>query len=216
MPSDHARFIRDNTRALPVPSIPSIQLYQADAVTPLWLMTEQDLARERLDPPFWAFAWAGGQAMALYVLEHPHIVKSKRVLDIACGSGLVGIAAMEAGAAGVLCNDIDPYAPACVQLNAKLNKVDIAFAKGNLLDDPLPDVDLILAGDICYEKTMSKAMLTYFRRALRQGIEVYIGDPHRSYFPKTGLRRLKTYDIMTHTDIEDSAVKPASVWKMET
>lgn len=213
--SDNESFIRANTRPLPVPSLPSIRLYQADEVTPLWLMTEQAMDAQRLAPPFWAFAWSGGQALARYVLEHPEIVKGRRVLDIACGSGLVGIAARLAGAQSVLCNDIDPYAEAAVALNAELNGMELAFTGENLLAAPVPDVDIILAGDICYEKPMTDAMLTYFRRAAPHKIEVYIGDPHRTYFPKTGLTRLADYDILTNADIEEAAVKPASVWKLE-
>lgn len=213
-------FILANTRALPVPSLPSIALYQADEVTPLWLMTEQDLARDRLAPPFWAFAWSGGQALSKYILENPHLVAQKRVLDIACGSGLVGIAAMQSGAQNVLCNDIDPYCQAAVALNARLNDVVLDFTGDdllaqNLLGQDLPAADIILAGDICYEKAMTEAMLTYFRRAVQQGIDVYIGDPHRSYFPKTGLTRVADYDILTNADIEDVACKPASVWKLD-
>ncbi|MCR6660460.1 MAG: 50S ribosomal protein L11 methyltransferase [Asticcacaulis sp.] len=213
--NDIKAFIRAHTRPLPVPSLPSIRLYQADEVTPLWLMTEQDMATQRLAPPFWAFAWSGGQALARYVLEHPEIVRGRRVLDIACGSGLVGIAARLVGAESVLCNDIDPYTEAAVGLNASLNGVELAFTGADLLAGPAPDVDLILAGDICYEKPMTDAMLTYFRRAALHKIEVYIGDPHRTYFPKTGLTRLADYDILTNADIEEAAVKPASVWKLE-
>ena len=215
MSLSHVAFIRAHTRVLAVPSLPSIRLYQADEVTALWQMTETDLARERLAPPFWAFAWCGGQALARYVLETPEIVAGKRVLDIACGSGLVGIAAMQAGAASVLCNDIDPYGESAVSLNATLNEVELAFTGEDLLKQEAPAVEVILAGDICYEKPMTDAMLTFFARAVCQGIDVYIGDPHRSYFPKSGLRKLADYDIFTHTDIEDAAVKAASVWQLE-
>ncbi len=214
--SDIKAFIRAQTRPLPVPSVPSIQLYQADEVTPLWLMTEQDMATQRLAPPFWAFAWSGGQALARYILEHPEIVRDRRVLDIACGSGLVGVAAMQAGAESVVCNDIDVYAGAAVALNAALNGIELTFTGEDLLAGVLPDVDVILAGDICYEKPMTNAMLTYFRRAAPHKIEIYIGDPHRTYFPKTGLIRLADYDILTNVDIEDAAIKPASVWKLES
>lgn len=214
--SDTEAFIRAQTRPLPVSSVPPIRLYQADEVTPLWLMTEQDMATQRLAPPFWAFAWSGGQALARYILEHPEIVRGRQVLDIACGSGLVGIAARLAGAQSVLCNDIDAYAGVAVALNAELNNVELAFTGDDLLAGPIPDVDIILAGDICYEKPMTDAMLTYFRRAAPHKIEVYIGDPHRTYFPKTGLIRLADYDILTNADIEDAAVKPASVWKLES
>lgn len=212
--TDHAAFIRAQTSPMPVPSLPSIALYQADEVTPLWLMTERDMETERLAPPFWAFAWSGGQALARYILDRPEIAVDKRVLDIACGSGLVGIAAARAGASHVVCNDIDPYCEAAVALNAELNGVSLAFIGADLLSGPLPEVEVILAGDICYEKAMTDAMLTYFRRATAQGIAVYIGDPHRSYFPTSGLQRVALYDIATNADIEDAAVKPASVWKL--
>lgn len=209
-------FIRNHTRVCDVASVSPLRLYQADEVTPLWLMTEEALEQERLAPPFWAFAWAGGQALARYLLENPQIVRGKRVLDIACGSGLVGIAAARAGAAQVICNDIDPYAEAAVALNADLNDVAITFTGGDLLNSPVPPVDLILAGDICYEKTMSDTMLSYFRRAQHDNIAVFIGDPHRSYFPSQGgLKKVAGYTISTHADIEDTREKAASVWRME-
>jgi predicted nicotinamide N-methyase len=207
-------FIRSQTRPLAVPSLPSIRLYQADEVTPLWLMTEQDMDRERLAPPFWAFAWSGGQALSTYILDHPQTVAGKRVLDLACGSGLVGIAAARAGAASVVCNDIDPYAEAAVALNAKLNGVHIDFLRGDLLGGPAPDVEIILAGDICYEKSMTDAMLTFLGRALAKNIRVLVGDPHRTYFPRTGFTRLADYSVRTIADIEDAAEKKAAVWEL--
>lgn len=212
---DRVAFIRANTRIDEVAGL-GIRLYQASEVTPLWLMTEGDLARERLPPPFWAFPWAGGQALARYLLENPAIVRGKRVIDIACGSGLVAIAAAKAGAAQVIANDIDPYCAAAVALNTELNGVTVAFRGGDLLNGPVPDADVFLAGDICYEKSMSAAMLTFFRRAGALGAEIYIGDPHRSYFPKEGLRRCADYTIVTTADIEDSGIKPATVWRLET
>ncbi len=239
---DHRAFIQANTRPLPVPSIPSIRLYQADEVTPLWLMTEADMDRSRLAPPFWAFAWSGGQALATYVLDHPEAVAGKRVLDLACGSGLVGIAAARAGAAQVTCNDIDPFAAPAVALNAELNDVQLDFMPGDLLDgearapnalafgkgdsppEPLrgqacvaserKNFDLILAGDIAYERPMTEAMLTFLRRARAQGATVLVGDPHRAYFPKAGFRRLADYVVRTNPAIEDAAEKPATVWEL--
>ncbi len=209
-----ADFIRVNTRPLPVPSLPDIRLYQADEVTPLWLMTESDMQGQKLAPPFWAFAWSGGQAMATYILDHPQTVAGKRVLDLACGSGLIGIAAAKAGAAHVLCNDIDPYAAAAVALNAELNGVHIDFLSGDLLAGPAPDVDVILAGDICYEKSMTDAMLTFLGGAIGKNVTVLVGDPHRTYFPATGFRKLADYSVRTIADIEDAAEKPAAVWEL--
>ena len=207
-------FIRVNTRPLAVPSLPDITLFQADEVTPLWLMTEKDMDRQRLAPPFWAFAWSGGQALATYVLDHPETVAGKRVLDLACGSGLVGIAAAKAGAAQVIGNDIDPYAAAAVALNAELNGVHIDFLSGDLLVGAAPDVDVILAGDICYEKSMTGAMLTFLGGATAKNVTVLVGDPHRTYFPETGFRKLADYSVRTIADIEDVACKPAAVWEL--
>ena len=212
--TDHRPFILAHTRPLGVPSLPGIRLYQADEVMPLWLMTEAQMEETRLAPPFWAFAWSGGQALARYIMENPLVVQERRVLDLACGSGLVGIAAALSGAQSVVCNDIDPHAEAAVALNAGLNGIELGFIGGDLLGGAPPDVEIVLAGDICYEKPMTEAMLTFLRRALGQGCEVYVGDPHRTYFPATGFERCACYDIQTNPDIEDSAVKPASVWRL--
>ena len=211
---NHSAFILEHTRALPVPSLPSISLYQADEVTPLWLMTADDMTAQRLSPPFWAFAWSGGQALGCYVLDHPEAVRGKRVLDLACGSGLVGIAAMRAGAKSVTCNDIDPFAAAAVALNAGLNGVELAFLAGDLLTGEARDVEVILAGDIAYEQPMTEAMLTFLRRAKAQGVTVLVGDPHRTYFPKDAFRRLGDYVVITNRDIEDATEKPATVWEL--
>jgi len=183
-------------------------------------MTEQDMAQERLAPPFWAFAWSGGQALSAYILDHPETVAGRRVLDLACGSGLVGIAAARAGAAHVIGNDIDPYAEAAVALNADLNGVHIDFLRGDLLVGGAPpileslNIDIILAGDICYEKAMTDAMLTFLGRALAKNIRVLVGDPHRTYFPSTGFTKLADYSVRTIADIEDVACKPAAVWEL--
>jgi len=209
----HADFIKAHTTPLPVPSVPEIRLYQAHEVTPIWEMTEADLAEAQLPPPFWAFPWAGGQALARYLLDHPDIVRGKTVVDIASGSGLVAIAAALAGAASVLANDIDAYAAAAIALNAELNGVSVMVEAGDLLSLPPRPADLYLAGDVAYEKSMSTAMLSFFRRAGAQGSYVLIGDPHRSYFPE-GLRRVADYDIVTVADIEDSGIKAATVWAL--
>ncbi len=211
--ADHGAFIRANTTPLPVPSVPLIRLWQASEVTPIWEMTEADLARRQLPPPFWAFPWAGGQALARYLLDNPGTVRGKTVVDIASGSGLVAIAAALAGAARVVANDIDPYSAAAIALNAELNGVSVTVEAGDLLAGPPMPADLYLAGDIAYEKSMSAAMLSFFRRAAAQGSSVLIGDPHRSYFPE-GLRRVADYDIVTVADIEDSGVKSAAVWAL--
>ncbi len=212
--SDPETFIRRHTRPQPVLSVPEISLYQADELTSLWQMTEADLARHQLPPPFWAFPWAGGQALARYILDHPDCIRGKHVVDIACGSGLVAIAAAKAGAAGVTANDIDPYCGVAVSINAALNGVEIAFDGRDLLSVSPPQADVFLAGDIAYEKAMSIAMMTFFSRAVSLGSVVYLGDPHRAYFPQ-GLRRCADYDIVTTADLENDDVKTTTVWALE-
>lgn len=205
-------FILSHTRPIPVGSVPEISLYQADDVTTLWQMTEADLNQAQLPPPFWAFAWAGGQVLSRYILDHPECVARKRVFDLACGSGIVGIAAMKAGALGAIANDIDPYAEAAVTLNAALNRVEVGFEGRDRLSDDIRDVDVILAGDICYERPMAEAMMAFLKRAKASGIDVLIGDPGRSYFP-AGLTQLGQYEIATHAQLEDKDVKTCRVWR---
>ncbi|GAA0194390.1 putative nicotinamide N-methyase [Brevundimonas nasdae] len=212
--ADPAAFIRENTRLQPVPHAPEISLWLADEITPIWRLTEEELGEMGVPPPFWAFAWAGGQALSRYVLDHPHEVAGKRVLDFAAGSGLVGVAAMKAGAASVLCADIDPFCQAAVAANAAANAVTLAFTGQNLLDAPPPDVDVICAGDICYEKPMTQAVLAWLAQARARGARVLIGDPGRTYFPRTGLDFLAEYRVPTTRELEDQEIKRASVWSM--
>ena len=212
--ADPAAFIRENTRLQPVPHAPEISLWLADEVTPIWRMTEEELGEMGLPPPFWAFAWAGGQALARYLLDHPHEVAGKRVLDFAAGSGLVGVAAMKAGAADCLCADIDPFCEAAVAANARANAVTLTFVGHDLLQAPPPDVDVICAGDICYEKPMTDAVLSWLGQARDRGVRVLIGDPGRTYFPRTGLEFLAEYQVPTTRELEDLEIKRSSVWAM--
>lgn len=212
--ADPAAFIRANTRLQTVPHAPEIQLWLADEITPIWRLTEEELGELGLPPPFWAFAWAGGQALSRYVLDHPHETAGKRVLDFAAGSGLVGVAAMKAGAASVLCADIDPFCQAAVAANAQANGVTLGFTDRNLLDQPPPDVDVICAGDICYERPMTEAVLAWLAQARARGTRVLIGDPGRTYFPRTGLEFLAEYRVPTTRELEDQEIKRSSVWAM--
>lgn len=212
--ADPAAFIRENTRLQPVPHAPEISLWLADEVTPIWRMTEEELGEMGLPPPFWAFAWAGGQALARYLLDHPHEVAGKRVLDFAAGSGLVGVAAMKAGAADCLCADIDPFCEAAVAANARANAVALTFVGHDLLQAPPPHVDVICAGDICYEKPMTDAVLSWLGQARERGVRVLIGDPGRTYFPRTGLDFLAEYQVPTTRELEDLEIKRSSVWAM--
>jgi len=186
-PANAPDFIAANTRLQTVPHAPEISLWLADEITPLWRLTEEELGAMGLPPPFWAFAWAGGQALARWLLDHPDQVAGQRVIDLATGSGLVAVAAMKAGAASVLAADIDPFCAAAVAANAASNGVEIAFTDANLLDAPPPPVDLICAGDVFYEKPMAEAVLAWLKQAQANGTRVIVGDPGRTYFPKSGL-----------------------------
>ena len=208
---DRKTFIRSNTRIAPVPNLP-IRLWQAAALTPIWTATEQDLSRHNVAPPFWAFPWAGGQALAHYILDHPETVRAKPVLDLASGSGLVAIAAAMSGAASVTANDIDPMCEAAIAVNAELNGAAIAYLSGDLLETPLPKADVILAADVFYEQTPAGRFLAFLQRAHAAGVTVFAGDPGRSYFPRSAFRQLAEYAVETSTEIENAPVKTARVW----
>ncbi|KRA66140.1 nicotinamide N-methyase [Caulobacter sp. Root655] len=207
-------FILENTRLQPPPHTPELQLHLADEITPIWKLTEEALAEIGLPPPFWAFAWAGGQALARYILDNPEIVAGKRVIDFASGSGLVAIAVMKAGAASVLAADIDVFCEAAIGVNAAANGVEIGFTQVNLLDAPPPAADVLLAGDICYERPMAEAVMAWLAQGRAAGATVLIGDPGRAYFPKDGLTKLAEYQVPTTRELEDMAVKRTSVWTL--
>jgi len=207
-------FILANTRLQPPPHTAELRLHLADEVTPIWRLTEEELGELGLPPPFWAFAWAGGQALARYLLDHPAEVAGKRVIDFATGSGIVAIAAMKAGAAQVLAADIDPFCAAAVALNAAVNGVAVDFTDADLLSAPAPAADLILAADICYEKPMAEAVMIWLTSAHAAGTRVLIGDPGCAYFPKSGLVRLAEYRVPTSRELEDAEIKRTAVWEL--
>ena len=214
-PANAPDFIAANTRLQAVPHAPEISLWLADEITPLWRLTEEELGAMGLPPPFWAFAWAGGQALARWLLDNPDQVAGKRVIDLATGSGLVAVAAMKAGAASVLAADIDPFCAAAVAANAASNGVEIAFTDANLLDAPPPPADLICAGDVFYEGPMAAAMLAWLKQARVAGANVLVGDPGRTYFPKEGLSLLAEYRVPTTRELEDQEVKRTRVWSLD-
>jgi len=207
-------FILENTRLQAPPHTPELQLHLADEITPIWKLTEEALAEIGLPPPFWAFAWAGGQALARYVLDHPEVVAGKRVIDFASGSGLVAIAAMKAGAASVLAADIDVFCEAAIGLNAAANGVEVAFTEVDLLEARPPPAEVLLAGDICYERPMAEAVMAWLGLGRAAGATVLVGDPGRTYFPKEGLVKLAEYQVPTTRELEDMAVKRTSVWTL--
>ena len=214
MIDDPEAFIRANTALQPVPHAPEISLYVADEITPIWKMTEVALGSLGMAPPFWAFAWAGGQAIARYVLDNPELVRGKAVLDFASGSGLCAIAAMKAGAARALANDIDPFCRAAIAVNAEANGVIVESVIADLLDRPPPAVDVILAGDICYEKTIAQRVLAWLKAARAEGMTVLLGDPGRIYFPRQGLTQLAQYEVQTTRELEDFEIKKTGVWTL--
>jgi predicted nicotinamide N-methyase len=211
---DPAAFILANTRLQPVQHAPEISLWLADEVTPIWRLTEEELGEMGLPPPFWAFAWAGGQGLARWLLDNPSEVAGKRVLDLAAGSGLVGIAAMQAGAASTLCADIDPFCAAAIALNAGANGVKLSFTDADLLDRTPPEVDVICAGDVFYEQPMAGRVLAWLTEAANRGTRVLVGDPLRTYFPKQGFDLLAEYAVPTTRELEDDAVKRTRVWTL--
>jgi len=211
---DRRAFILENTRLQAPPHTPELRLHLADEVTPIWRLTEEALSEIGLPPPFWAFAWAGGQALARYVLDRPELVAGKRVLDFASGSGIVGIAAARAGAGSVLCADIDGFCGDAAALNAAVNGVAVDVTDANLLEAAAPAVDVILAADICYEKPLAERVMAWLKAAQGAGATVLIGDPGRSYFPKTGLKKLAEYQVPTTRELEDQEVKKTAVWTL--
>jgi predicted nicotinamide N-methyase len=208
-------FILRNTRLQRPPHTPELELQLADEVTPIWRMTEEALEELGLPPPFWAFAWAGGQALARHLLDHPEIVAGKAVVDFASGSGIVAVAAMKAGAARVLAADIDGFCAAAVALNAQANGVAVDFTDRDLLDEPAPAwAEVIVAGDVCYEKPMTTLVMAWLGAARAAGTTVLIGDPGRSYFPRDGLTKLAEYQVPTTRELEDMEVKRTAVWAL--
>ena len=214
MITDRRAFIVENTRLQAPPHAPELRLHLADEITPIWRLTEEALEEMGLPPPFWAFAWAGGQALARYLLDHPETVAGKRVVDFAAGSGIVAIAAMKAGAASALAADIDSFCEAAIALNAAANGVEVGFTDVDLLDSAPPAADLILAGDICYEKPLAARVMAWLEAARAQGSTVLIGDPGRTYFPREGLVKLAEYQVPTTRELEDMEVKKTAVWSL--
>ncbi|MEZ0169272.1 methyltransferase [Microvirga sp. TS319] len=214
MITDPKAFIRAETRLLPVPHAPEISLHVADEATELWQRTEEELGEIGLPPPFWAFAWAGGQALARYILDHPDTVRGRYVLDFASGSGLVAIAAMKAGAAEVAACDIDGFAIAAIELNAAANGVAVTPVRGDLIGQDR-GWDTVLAGDICYERDLAARVTDWLFDLSRRGAAVLIGDPGRSYLPADRLNRLQVYEVPVTRTLEDAEIKKTSVFEFK-
>ncbi|ADY65560.1 methyltransferase [Agrobacterium tumefaciens] len=210
--TDPERFILDNTGVMHPPHVPELRLHLATEAHELWLKTEEELEEIGLPPPFWAFAWAGGQGLARYILDHPESVSGKRVLDFASGSGLVAIAAVKAGAAAVLAADIDPWTETAIRLNAALNGVAIDFTGRNLVGTPV-EADVLLAGDVFYDRAFADLLVPWFLELADRGVTVLVGDPGRAYLPKQRLYAEATYQVPVTRALEDSEVKKTTVWR---
>lgn len=213
-PDARAAFIRANTEVLPVPLVREIRLHLAHEALPIWQKTEEELGEMGLPPPFWAFAWAGGQALARFVLDNPATVHGKRIIDLASGSGLVAIAAMKAGAASVLAADIDRFSAEAILINAVINAVAVEATADDLLLEPAPAADVILVGDLFYEKGLAARCLTWLQAARAKGADVLIGDPGRSYLPRSELLRIADYAVPVTRELEDAEIKKTAVWRL--
>lgn len=213
---DAAAFVRLQTTIAAPPLVPEIRLHLATEITPLWEATEASLAAANVAPPYWAFAWPGGQAIARHILDHPAIVRGARVLDFAAGCGIAAIAAAKAGAASVTASDIDPIATAAAQLNAALNDVAIAIATNDLTRDPDPhgDWDVVLAGDVCYERPMAEAVTPWLRALAGRGVPVLMADPGRAYLPQGGIEEIARYDVPTSLELEDRTTRTTRVLRI--
>lgn len=205
-------FIRANTRVHQPPHVPEVRLHLADEAVPLWQATEAELEQQGLPPPFWAFAWAGGQALARYVLDRPEVVRGQSVLDLASGSGLVAIAAALAGAGPVRAADIDPFALVAIRLNAGLNGVELAPEPEDLIGTEVAE-QVILVGDLFYERDLADRLARWLQHLTDQGRTVLVGDPGRSYLPKDRLEELACYEVAVSRELEDAEIKRTRVWR---
>lgn len=208
--ADPLTFVKTTTQLLAPPLVPEIKLHLATEIVPLWRKTEEELEKEGVPPPYWAFAWAGGQALARHLLDHSLSVRS--ALDFGSGSGLVAIAAAKAGAARVLAAEIDRFAAAAIALNADANGVRIEITTDDLIGRD-GDWDAILVGDMCYERPLADRLLAWLDERARAGALILMGDPGRSYFPKSGVEKLATYRVQTTRELEDREIRETSVYR---
>lgn len=216
LPADPKSFIRANT-ALEAPAmVPEFKLWLASEYVPIWQATEAWLEEQNVDPPYWAFCWPGGQAVARYLLDNPALVTGKRVIDFAAGSGVSSMAAAKAGAASVLANDIDLLSLEAARLNADANGLAIETSSADWLAgaDGDPDTDVVIAGDVCYERDMSQRALAWLRSHANRGRLVLLGDPGRNYFSAQGLEERARYEIPTTLQLENRGMRETVVWRV--
>jgi len=211
IPSD---FIRANTELTAAPLVPEIRLHLAAESLPIWRKTEEELGQMNVPPPYWAFAWAGGQALARFILDNRQLVAGRRVLDVGAGSGLVSIATMLAGAAQAIASDIDALALAAIQLNAEANGVGVETTATDLLASAPDGAEVVLVGDLFYERALAERVLAFVEAARQGGAEVLVGDPRRSYFPGDRFRQVALYSVPVTRELEDAEIKRSAVWRL--
>lgn len=212
--SDPVEFIRNNTRIHAAGLVPEIKLHLADEAIELWQLTEKELSETNLPPPFWAFAWAGGQALSRYILDNPEIVRGKMVLDFASGSGISAIAVKLSGATRVLAADIDKFSEQACLINAALNEIEIEATSNDLIGNMDTEWDVIITGDICYEQPLAGQVIDWLEAHAKRGAVVLIGDPGRTYLPKERLEKLVSYAVKTTRELEDTDVRNTTVWRL--
>jgi predicted nicotinamide N-methyase len=209
---EHYIAVCASTALLPVPLVPEVALYAAENAYEVWEITT--LGGDEAPVPYWSFPWAGGQALARYLLDRPDLARGRRVLDLAAGSGLVAIAAMKAGAKSAVANDVDPFAAAAQELNARANNTTIEISLRDMLDETAtPDAfDLVVAGDVCYERGLAERLVGFLRRAKGNGVDVLLADPGRSYLPRERLDPVATYEVPTALAVEGVEHKLTTIW----
>ena len=211
---DPGLFIRRNAAITAPPLVPEIRLHLATQITPIWQASEETLARADVPPPFWAFAWVGGQALARYLLDHPDTVAGRAVLDFGSGSGLVAIAAAKADARSVLAAEIDHFAAAAIDINAVLNEVAVAVTTADVIGAVDLRWQIVTAGDVCYERDMADRVILWLRTLAADGCLVLLGDPGRAYLPTAGLRERARYLVPASRELEGSDSRETVVWEV--
>lgn len=211
---DPTSFIRAQTKIARPGLVPELKLHLATEISPIWRATQRELDDLGLPPPYWAFCWPGGQALTRFLIDHPEWVRGKRVLDFAAGSGLSGIAAARAGAAFVTAAEIDDFAAEAIRLNADLNRARVTVVTEDLVGRMDLGLDLVLAGDVCYERPMAERVFAWFEQLAEAGVTILMGDPGRAYLPRKGLTEVARYQVPTSIDLEDKDMRLTIVWRI--
>lgn len=212
--SDPDTFIRTQTKIARPSLVPELKLHLATEIAPIWRATQTELDNAGVPPPYWAFCWPGGQALTRFLIDQPHWVKGKRVLDFAAGSGLSGIGAAKMKAAQVTAAEIDDFAATAIKLNAKLNKVNVEIVTEDLVGRLDLGFDVVLAGDVCYERPMAERVFAWFEQLADAGVVVLMGDPGRAYLPRRGLVEMARYQVPTSTELEDKDMRLTLIWRI--